>query len=121
MVVDCPLYPELNGNPTGIPTPAPTFVPQPVLKPVPQEPGPVTFTATGWSDITYKMPTDPNNDGLYEDMNGDGRITFKDVILLFEDMEWIQANEPVQYFDFDGDHTFTFKDVIKVFKDLPDQ
>jgi hypothetical protein len=120
-VVNCPLYPGQNTNPTSNPTPAQTIVPQPPIKPVPQEPGQVKYSATGWSDITYKIPTDPNKDGLYEDLNGDGRIDFTDVILLFKDMEWIQAYEPVQYFDFDGDHLVTFKDVITVFKNLPDQ
>ena len=65
------------------------------------------------------MPTDPNKDGLYEDLNGDGHTDFTDVILLFKDMEWIQANEPIQYFDFDGDHMVTFHDVITVFRDIP--
>jgi PKD repeat protein len=88
---------------------------------VPQEPGKTTFTATGWSNITYKMPTDPNKDGLYDDLNGDGRVDFSDVILLFTDLQWIQANEPAQYFDFDGDHNVTFGDVIALFKKLPNQ
>ena len=118
--VSCPLYPGLNTNPTTSPTPVPTIVPQPPLKPVPQEPGPIKYSATGWSDITYKMPTDPNKDGLYEDLNGDGHVDFMDVILLFKDQEWLQENEPIQYFDFDGDHVITFEDVITLFKELPD-
>jgi hypothetical protein len=116
-VAYCPLYPGLNTNPT----PVPTIAPQPAIKPVPQEPGPVKYSSTGWSDITYKMPTDPNKDGLYEDLNGDGHADFMDVILLFKDEEWLQENEPIQYFDFDGDHRVTFEDVITLFKNLPDE
>ena len=41
-------------------------------------------------------PTDPDSDGLYEDLNANNRKDFNDVVLMFNQMQWIAANEPVQ-------------------------
>ena len=40
------------------------------------------------------LPTDTNADGLYDDVNGNGRCDFADVVLYFNEMSWIAANEP---------------------------
>ena len=40
-------------------------------------------------------PTDPDRDGLYEDLNANNRKDFNDVVLMFNQMQWIAANEPV--------------------------
>jgi hypothetical protein len=122
-IVQCPYHPEfIPGNPTNPtnPTPVPTkVVPQPVLYPVPRDSGVPRFTAQGWSNITYTMPSDPDDDGLFEDLTADGTKDFGDVILFFTNMEWISANEPVQYFDFNGDQNISFGDVIALFRELP--
>ena len=34
-------------------------------------------------------PTDTNGDGLYEDVNGNGRKDFADIVLYFTQMSWI--------------------------------
>ncbi len=60
-------------------------------------------------------PTDPDGDGLYEDMNGNGSIGFGDVVLFFQFIEWIKANEPVSSFDFSGNGVIGFQDVVVFF------
>ena len=70
---------------TGVPVTTPTLNPAPTLQPVP----PSTL-----------VPTDPNHDGLYEDLNGNGNLDFNDVVLFFNNMEWIAGNEPVTAFNF---------------------
>ncbi len=65
-----------------------------------------------------KIPTDPNGDGKYEDLNGNGRADFSDVVLFFKNMDWITANEPVKAFDFSGNGRIDFTDVIKLFKSI---
>jgi PKD repeat protein len=65
-----------------------------------------------------KSPTDPDNDGLYEDINGNGRKDFNDVVKFFNYIEWIQENEPVNCFDFNGNGRIDFNDIIMLFKDL---
>ena len=44
------------------------------------------------------LPTDTNGDGLHDDVNGNGRKDFADVVLYFNQMSWIAANEPVPVF-----------------------
>ena len=39
---------------------------------------------------------------MYDDVNGNGRKDFADVVLFFNQMTWIAANEPVTAFDFNG-------------------
>ena len=61
------------------------------------------------------LPTDPDNDGLYEDLNGNGRCDFADVVLYFNQMNWIAENEPVSAFDYNGNGRIDFSDLILLF------
>ena len=61
-----------------------------------------------------KPPTDPNGDGKYEDLDGDGHVRFNDVVIFFSNMEWIAANEPIPAFDFNGNGRIDFNDVVKL-------
>jgi len=63
-------------------------------------------------------PTDPDEDGLYEDLNGNGRKDFDDVVQLFNFMEWIEANEPTACFDFNGNGRIDFDDIVQLFGEL---
>ncbi len=63
------------------------------------------------------LPTDPDGDGLYEDLNGNGRKDFADVVILFRDMAWISGNEPVNVMDFNGNGRIDFDDVVKLFRE----
>jgi len=65
--------------------------------------------------INGVMPTDTDGDGLYDDLNGNGRLDFNDVVIFFNSMEWIAANEPVQYFDFNGNNRLDFDDIVEMF------
>ena len=42
------------------------------------------------------LPRDLDGDGLYEDVNGNGRKDFADVVLFFNQMSWCADNEPVE-------------------------
>jgi PKD repeat protein len=63
-------------------------------------------------------PTDPDSDGLYEDLNGNGRKDFNDVVLMFNQMQWIAANEPLGTFDFNGNGRIDFNDIVKLFGEI---
>jgi TolB protein len=63
-------------------------------------------------------PTDPDSDGLYEDLNGNARKDFNDVVLMFNQMQWIAANEPVSAFDFNGNGRIDFNDIVKLFGEI---
>ncbi len=63
-------------------------------------------------------PTDTDGDGLYEDVNGNGRRDFSDITVYFNQMEWIAAHGPVDRFDFNGNGLVDFADVVLLFNAL---
>lgn len=60
-------------------------------------------------------PADLDADGLYEDVNGNGQGDFADIILYFNQMDWIAANEPIEAFDYNHNGTIDFADVTVLF------
>jgi DNA-binding beta-propeller fold protein YncE len=65
-----------------------------------------------------RMPTDTESNGVYDDVNGNLRRDFADVVLYFNRMDWIAANEPVPAFDFNGNGRIDFADVVWLFNNL---
>ena len=63
-------------------------------------------------------PTDPDCDGIYEDLNGNGRLDFADVVLYFNQMTWIAANEPVCTFDLNRNDRIDFADIVALFNEI---
>ncbi len=63
-------------------------------------------------------PRDLNRDGKFEDVNGNGRKDFADVVLYFNQMTWIGANEPLPAFDYNGNGRIDFADVVWLFNNL---
>jgi PKD repeat protein len=60
-------------------------------------------------------PQDLDGDGLYEDLTGDGELNFNDVVLYFEEIDWIEDNLPVEFFDFNGNDRIDFDDIVVLF------
>jgi subtilisin family serine protease len=56
-------------------------------------------------------PADPDNDGLYEDVNGDGVVDMDDVELLYQIALRNAVSPDADAFDFNGDGTFDMYDV----------
>ena len=92
-----------------VPTPTPTIMP--TINPT-APPGP------GLVPGGSGAPTDIGPDGKYEDVNGNGREDFADVVLYFNQMTWISINEPVAAFDFNGNGRIDFADVVWLFNNL---
>ena len=74
--------------------------------------GYVTVTAVRAVPPGASLPMDTNGDGMYDDVNGNGRKDFADVVLYFNQMTWIAANEPVALFDCNGNGRIDFADVV---------
>lgn len=59
-------------------------------------------------------PKDPDDDGLYEDVNGDGEVNFEDAL----DLAFIQSEdltqEQINALDFDNDGDFDFDDAFEL-------
>lgn len=60
-------------------------------------------------------PTDPDFDGTFDDVNGNQQRDFSDVVAVFNQMDWIEANEPVARFDFNRNGRVDFSDVALLF------
>ncbi len=56
--------------------------------------------------------------GKFDDVNGNGRADFADVVLYFTQMDWIAANEPVSAFDYNGNGRIDFSDIVWLFTNL---
>jgi PKD repeat protein len=67
---------------------------------------------------TYPAPTDPDADGFYEDLNGNGLTDFADVIIYFTNMDWIEEQEPRGCFDYNGNNYIDFADLILLFQEV---
>ena len=59
-------------------------------------------------------PRDVNGDGLFEDINGNGRLDFNDVVLFFRHFNVFR--EYPQYFDFNRNRRVDFDDVVTLYK-----
>jgi PKD repeat protein len=94
-----------NGVPVT-PTPTPTVTPTPTPAPVIALPGQAS------------LPTDPDHDGLFEDVNGNGEAGFSDVVLFFKNIDWIVDHEPVAAFDFNGNGEIGFQDIVRLFTEV---
>jgi len=84
-------------------------------------PSAVTVVALQWIPETppftiFGPPTDPDHDGVFWDLNGNGVIDFVDVVLYFRNMSWIAANEPVSLFDYDKNGSIDFHDLFLLFQ-----
>lgn len=64
-------------------------------------------------------PTNLDVDGYYEDVNGNARLDWSDLIVFFTYLEWAKTNEPASLFNFANDGgTLTYADVIALFQEL---
>ena len=61
------------------------------------------------------LPNDKNNDGLYEDVNGDGKFDFGDVLTYYYNIQWIPSNEPKNLFNYNNDAFIDFGDVLTLY------
>ena len=86
---------------------------------------PDTLTKEGYITVTVPVlpgqtnpPTDPDGDGIYEDLNGNGRLDFADVVLYFNQMKWIKDNNLVCAFDLNGNGRIDFADIVALFNEI---
>ncbi|EMR74686.1 nitrous oxidase accessory protein [Thermoplasmatales archaeon SCGC AB-540-F20] len=63
-------------------------------------------------------PTDPDGDGLFEDLNGNGALDFDDVVQFFQHFEWIETNYTVDIIDFNDNGYIDFDDIVKLFEEV---
>ncbi|WP_435065509.1 CARDB domain-containing protein [Halobaculum sp. EA56] len=69
-------------------------------------------------DSDTAAPTDPDLDGRLEDVNGNGRVEFDDVVELLENLNDPAVTEHPAAFDFNGNGRLDYDDVVTLFRDV---
>jgi len=64
--------------------------------------------------------TDPDMDGLYEDLNGNNRVDMQDLVLLFGNFEWLSTGSLSPRFDFNRNGRVDLADLTRAFRDMGD-
>ena len=64
------------------------------------------------------LPTDPDGDGFYEDINGNGRLDYDDIALLFRefDSDAIRLNK--EAYDFNENGKLDYDDIVELYQDV---
>ncbi|WP_226012377.1 cellulase family glycosylhydrolase [Halomicrobium salinisoli] len=65
--------------------------------------------------IDGTMPTDPNGDGLYEDLNGNGEADYSDVVRYFNNMDEPAMTNHTAAYDYNGNGEIDFADLVDLF------
>jgi PKD repeat protein len=88
-----------------------------------------TEMKTGYIDVSRyvepfptltQAPTDPDRDGLYEDINGNGDIDYDDIVEFFWNMDWVTGNTQVGIlpYDFNGNGSIDYDDIVQLFLEV---
>ncbi len=87
-----------------------------------QRPSHEVRTAAGPSILAVppdtSLSTDTTGDGKSDDIKGNGIKDFAEVVLYFNQMTRITANEPVPAFDYTCNGRIDFADVVWLFNNL---
>ncbi len=88
------------------------------LVPAVTTPGMLTVSHHPYFDCIQSSPNDLNGDGKYEDVNGNGRADFADIVTLFNNLDCIAADDDWQCLDFNKNGRIDFADVTWLFNNL---
>jgi PKD repeat protein len=63
-------------------------------------------------------PTDPDGDGLYEDLNGNDRVDYDDAVLLFDALTDESTTADAAAYDFNGNGRLDYDDVVELYRSV---
>jgi hypothetical protein len=69
--------------------------------------------------FNYKIVStmrDPDNDGKFEDLNGNGRLDLNDLVLLFSNFRWISESNISERIDYNNNNKADYADIVTLFK-----
>lgn len=62
-------------------------------------------------------PTDPDADGRYKDVNGNGRLDYAEIELLFEHLGAESVTMNVEAYDFNENGQIDYDEVVELYKE----
>ncbi|PCR89940.1 alkaline phosphatase PhoX [Natrinema ejinorense] len=65
-----------------------------------------------------RAPSDPDGDGTFEDINGNGRLDYDDVVLLFEHLDDESVTLNVDAYDFNDNGRIDYDDIDELYDEL---
>ena len=68
--------------------------------------------------LSTNPPEDLDGDGLFEDINGDGKLSKEDAFILSFNLESKFIRESTSLFDFNWDGKVTFEDAVKLIREM---
>jgi len=76
----------------------------------------VTGSVVSFPELAHP-PLDPDSDGRYEDINGNGRLDFHDVVTFHRNTDWARNNAEIGIspFNFFDDDSIDSNDVIRLY------
>lgn len=80
--------------------------------------GRVTVTPLSPVCADCGVPSDPDGDGVHEDVNGNDRLDFDDVVTLFENMDDAPVTDHESAFDVNGNDRLDFDDIVELFEEI---
>ncbi len=107
------------------PAPAADVSVDPAVTPVNSSPG--TLPAESVSPVSTTLlpapgmdtpPSDPDGDGLFEDLNGNGKADMQDPSIFFTEYDWIVLHYPVEILDFNTNGAIDLGDVNELFLEV---
>ncbi|QDX39387.1 alkaline phosphatase PhoX [Salarchaeum sp. JOR-1] len=63
-------------------------------------------------------PTDPDGDGLYEDLNGNGRLDYEDIQILFRNFNADSVTMNEWAYDFNENGQLDYDDIVELFEEV---
>jgi len=74
---------------------------------------------TGSPTVTGgNAPTDPDGDGLYEDVNGNGRLDYEDIEILFSNFDSDSVTMNKSAYDFNENGQLDFDDIVSLYEEV---
>ncbi|MFB6162328.1 MAG: glycoside hydrolase family 5 protein [Halococcoides sp.] len=77
-----------------------------------------TPTSTPEGPTWPENATDPDGDGLYEDLSGNEQIGFPDVNMLFQNSDTANVRDNANFYDFEDSGTINLQDVMALFGEV---
>jgi DNA-binding beta-propeller fold protein YncE len=63
-------------------------------------------------------PTDPDGDGAFEDINGNGRLDYNDVVTLFDNFEGDAVQLNKEAYDFNDNGRLDYADIVSLYEEI---
>ncbi|NLW76272.1 MAG: hypothetical protein GXY18_07595, partial [Methanomicrobiales archaeon] len=79
---------------------------------------PITRSPIGPLNGDGPVPTDPDGDGKYEDLNGNKEMDLQDPTVFFKYFAWLQTQEYADAFDFNENGALDLSDVQALFAEI---